>query len=204
MGGRVTYLDPPNRIQIDGGTINRRTGVTSNLNQGLSILHAPLPQIADMAFITGASMVASRAFYEAAGPLPEEYFLYYEEVDWALRRGDLPLAFCAQARIYHRAGTSIGSGTMDRLPSPFSLYFKYRSRMRFIHRHLPASSILWAWAYTFAKAGQYVLKGYWVGAWAMLSGAFDAKIPASIRRRLGTQASALAARKLPPYVPPNR
>lgn len=148
-------------------------------------------------------MVASRAFYDAAGPMPEEYFLYYEEVDWAMRRGALPLAFCAQARIYHRAGTSIGSATLDRLASPFSLYFKHRARMRFVRRHL-GSGVIMAWAYTFAKAGQYMLKGHGVGALAVLSGAFDANISASIRRRLGTQASALAARKLPPYVAPKR
>jgi GT2 family glycosyltransferase len=200
MGGRVTYMDPPDRIQMDGGTINARTGVTGNLNLGRSILEAAPPKAVDMAFITGASLVASRAFYEAAGPMPEEYFLYYEEVDWAMRRGSLPLAFCAQARIYHRAGTSIGSATLDRLASPFSLYFKHRARMRFVSRYLKSSLVL-AWAYTLAKAGQYVLKGHWAGARAMVLGAYDGDMPAEIRNQLGQDAARLAARRAPATKP---
>ena len=38
----------------------------------------------------------------------EDYFLYYEEVDWAMRRGSRPLRYCEGLRIYHRAGTAIG------------------------------------------------------------------------------------------------
>jgi hypothetical protein len=99
MGGRVLYLDTPDCIQIDGGTLNRWTGVTGNL-----ILYAlnkgtPPPKAEQMDFITGASMVASRQFYEAAGPMAEDYLLYYEEVDWALQRGVLPLALL---RRWHR------------------------------------------------------------------------------------------------------
>ena len=91
MGGRVIYLDNSNTIQIDGGWVNKRTGVTGNVNLGAP--HSvPPPDPAGFDFITGASMIVSRAFYEKAGPMSEDYFLYYEEVDWALRRGELPLA----------------------------------------------------------------------------------------------------------------
>jgi GT2 family glycosyltransferase len=62
MGGRVTYYDRPDTIQIDGGTINRRTGVTGNLNLGRDIREVPAPPPEAMDFVTGASMVASRAF----------------------------------------------------------------------------------------------------------------------------------------------
>lgn len=196
MGGRVTYLDPPDRIQIDGGTINRRTGVTGNLNLGRRISDAPAPAARELDFVTGASMVASRAFYDRAGPLPEHYFLYYEEVDWALRRGDLPLALCQAARVYHRAGTAIGSPTFERLASPFSLYFKHRGRMRFLRRHYPRNLPL-AWAYTLAKAAQYALKGYRSGAAAIMAGACDAPLPSTVRDRLGPAAAVRAAERAP-------
>ena len=41
MGGRVLYLEDPNIIQIDGGTIDRRTGVTGNI--GLYAPHISTP-----------------------------------------------------------------------------------------------------------------------------------------------------------------
>lgn len=172
MGGRVTYYDQPEMVQMDGGRINRWTGVTSNVNLYASIDETLSPDPATIDFITGASMVASREFYETAGPLPEEYFLYYEEVDWAMRRGDLPLAICPTARVYHKTGTSIGSPTHGRIASPFSLYFKHRARLRFVRRYLRAS-LPFVWAYTFAKAGQYWLKGWKPEACSIVQGAWE-------------------------------
>ena len=130
IGGRVLYLDHPEIIQIDGGTVDRRTGVTGNIGLGANHATTPPPDPAALDFIMGGSMVVSRRFYTKAGPMPEEYFLYYEEVDWAMRRGDLPLLYCAEAIVYHRAGTAIGSPALGQFASPFSLYFKHRAMLQ--------------------------------------------------------------------------
>ena len=183
MGGRVTYLHAPDMIQIDGGTINRRTGVTSNLNLGCSAAATPQPDSAALDFIMGASMVASREFYEATGPMEEAYFLYYEEVDWAKRRGDLPLTVCPGATILHRAGTSIGSPTLERGASPFSVYFKHRARMIFTRRFLPLS-LPGAYAYSLAKAAQLALKGERAQAAALLRATHGMGPPASVKAAL--------------------
>jgi hypothetical protein len=188
MGGRLVYHDTPGLIQMDGGTLNRWTGVTGNINQYAPVIETPLPGPAASDFITGASMVASRCFYEAAGPMPEDYFLYYEEVDWALRRGDLPLAVIAGAVVYHRAGTSIGSAAVGRRATPFSLYFKHRARMRFVRRHLPRS-LATAWIYTLAKMGQFMLRGWWADVDATFRGARDAPPPRVVRDRLDPAAA---------------
>lgn len=191
MGGRVTYLNPPDQVQIDGGTLNARTGVTGNLNLGRDIRDTPPPSISDITFITGASMVASRTFYDTVGPMREDYFLYYEEVDWAMRRGNLPLALCPEARVYHRAGTAIGSPTLGRIASPFSLYFKHRGRMRFMRRFYPRALPI-AWAYSVAKAGQMMLKGNYTEAMALIAGSRDAAPPQVVRDQIGPNAAQLA------------
>jgi GT2 family glycosyltransferase len=187
MGGRVVYLDDPDRIQIDGGTINKWTGVTSNINFGLPSSLTPPPSIKDMDFITGASMVASRKFYETAGPMPEEYFLYYEEVDWALQRGSLPLVYCATGIVYHRAGTAIGSPKPGKPASIFSLFFKHRNRIRFVMRHFPAS-IPTAMLYSIAKAAQLSLKGFGLEATTLLLASIGCKPSAQVRDRLSAEA----------------
>ena len=188
MGGRVIYYDRPDQIQIDGGLINMRTGVTGNIALGQSHASTPAPDPASFGFITGASMVVSRAFYDQAGPMAEDYFLYYEEVDWALRRGDLPLAYCPGGIVYHRAGTAIGSPTLGRPASPFSLYFKHRARImfmrRFRRRNLPA-----ALAYSLAKAAQLALKGYWPEARTILQASLGLPPPKSVRDRLSPAAA---------------
>lgn len=191
MGGRVLYCPSDGVIQIDGGTINRRTGITGNLNQYTPHPATPAHDPARMDFITGASMVASRQFYERAGPLPEDYFLYYEEVDWALRRGDLPLIYCPGGIVYHRAGTAIGSATLNRPASPFSLYFKHRARLRFMRRYFPRA-VVFAQAYSVAKAAQLLLKGYPVEARTLLSASFGRPPAKDIRARLSPEAANLA------------
>lgn len=194
MAGRLFYYDRPDVIQNDGGTINRLTGVTSNLNLFANAANTPAPAVERMQFVSGASMVASREFYEAAGPMDESYFLYYEEVDWALRRGALQLVSCPDAIIYHKAGTAIGSPTLGRPASPFSLYFKHRARLRFIKRFYPLSTPF-AWAFTLAKAAQLALKGFTPEAVAILKGGFETSPAASVRDRLDTEAANLAFSK---------
>jgi GT2 family glycosyltransferase len=188
MGGRVNYLEDPDRIQIDGGRINWLTGATSNLNQGDSHEACPVPDTRDIDFISGASMVASREFYETAGPMQEDYFLYYEEVDWAMHRGNLPLAYCANGLVYHRAGTSIGSPVPGQVGSAMSIFFKHRNRMRFIRRYRP-----WSWAFgqafTVGKAAQTLLKGHPREALVLLGAAFDLSPPPAVRKRLSPDAA---------------
>jgi len=191
MGARVLYYDAPHDIQIDGGLINKRTGVTGNIGLGCAPETSPAPDSAQLDFITGASVVASRAHYEGAGPMPEDYFLYYEEVDWALRRADLPLAYCPEGLVYHRAGTAIGSPTLGRPASPFSIYFKHRARLRFVRRYFPLNLPI-AFAYSLAKAAQLALKGYRREAWTLLMGSLNRPPPAYVRSVLTPEAAQLA------------
>jgi hypothetical protein len=188
MGNRVVYLERPDLIQIDGGRIDWRTGVTRNIHQFAPHPETPAPEVARIAFIHGASIVASRRFYETTGPMTEDYFLYYEEVDWALRRSDLPLAFCPDAPIFHRAGASIGSGAPGRMASPFSVYFMTRARLRFVRRFRPAS-LPGAYAFSLAKAVQLLVKGGPAQAAAMLRAAHGLPPPLAVRRRLSPEAA---------------
>ncbi|MFA9232134.1 MAG: glycosyltransferase family 2 protein [Microgenomates group bacterium] len=191
MGARVVYYDHPDQIQIDGGTINRWTGVTSNLNMCASYPQTPPPRAEEIAFITGASLVASRTFIEKVGLMPEDYFLYYEEVDWALRRGDLPLIYCHEGVVYHRAGTAIGSPTIGRPASPFSLYFKHRARIRFVRRHFPLALPV-ALAFSVVKAAQLLLRGYHLEGVTILKASFGFGPSHLIRNSLSPEAATRA------------
>lgn len=188
IGGRVNYLEMPDVIQIDGGRVDWRTGVTLNVNQGAAHSACPPPDPARMDFVTGASMVVSRTFYEAVGPMAEDYFLYYEEVDWALRRGELPLAYCPGGLVYHRAGTSIGSPTLSRVASPLSLYFKHRNRIRFLRRHRPGA-LLTAHAFTLAKSLQTLARGYPHEAWVTFRASFGGAPTRDVAARISPDAS---------------
>lgn len=200
LGGRVIYLERPDTIQIDGGRLNRWTGVTGNFNL-LRPVSSPPPAVGDLDFITGASLVASRAFYEMAGPMREDYFLYYEEVDWAMRRGDMALDYCPGFTVYHWGGTAIGSPVVGRAASAFSLYFKHRARIRFQRLFHPWALPV-AWAFSLAQAVRTgVLRRSPAGAWAILAASFGLPAPRAVRDRLGPGAAAHAFGRPAPTAP---
>jgi GT2 family glycosyltransferase len=196
MGGRTLYLDPPNQIQSDGGRFNRWTGLCHNVNQGLSPDTVPAPDSNSLDYISGANVVASRTFIEAAGLMVEDYFLYYEEVEWATRRGKLSLKFCPEAVVYHHGGTAIGSGLVGRRASGFANYFNYRNRMIFMRRNFPAARPT-AYLYSVLKIAKLVLLGAWQEAFGAFCGLHQLAPPRDIRTRLAPEAAALAFGKKP-------
>ncbi len=190
MGGRVIYTDPP-LIQTDAGVINPFTGVCSNLNQGKRAGEATRPNAADADFIAGMSMVASPAFLDQVGLMREDYFLFFEEVDWALRRGDLPLVISPDATVHHHGGTSIGSGAINRKASAFANYFNYRNRMWLMRRFHPIRLPI-AYAESTARVVKILLGGGWREAWGAFCGLNGLPPPRAVAQRIGPEAAPLA------------
>lgn len=188
MGGRTIYYERPNEIQTDGGQVSRWTGRCASLHSGLSPATTPLPDASSIDYITGASMVATREFIETSGLMEEAYFLYYEEVDWAFRRNALPLRIAPAMIVYHRGGTSIGTGDTVRRPSPFANYFNYRNRMRFVRRFIPLFGAV-AIGHSLAKAAQLFVKGAADEAQAVLTGTFSLPPPRGVRARIAEGAA---------------
>lgn len=182
MSCRTLHFDHPDIIQSDGGRINRKTGLCSQIHGGLPAATTPGPDPASLDWLTGANLVVSPAFLDRVGPMRDDYFLYYEEVDWAFRRGDAPLVYVEGAKVFHHAGTSIGSAGYNRRPSPFANYFNHRNRLWFARRYLSRFPV-GAYAYSVAKAGQLVLKGAFDEAWAILAGAFGLRPPREVSEK---------------------
>lgn len=192
IGGRVIYYDDADHIQTDGGRVSRLTAACESVNRGRLVADTPFPDPATLDYVTGASMVVSRAFLDRAGPMPEEYFLYYEEVAWAYQRGSLPILFVPDAIVYHHGGTTIGTGNLHRPASEFANYFNYRNRRRFAGRYYPGRTPIIV-AHGLAKALQLMVKGHRREARGLLAGLFDMAPPSAVRDRVaGAAAQRLA------------
>ncbi|MEL6997633.1 MAG: glycosyltransferase family 2 protein [Pseudomonadota bacterium] len=187
MGGRIISEEKPHVIQSDGGQLRCWTGICYNFNSGLDSAAARPSEQHKLDFISGAHLMISRTFLETVGPMREDYFLYYEEVDWAMRRGAMTLAFAPEAVVHHHGGTAIGSGTVTRRASAFANYFNYRNRMRFMRRFHP-----WRWpvAYGFslAKVAKLLLGGHLEEAGGAIRGLNGMAPPHAVLQRISPKA----------------
>ncbi len=182
IGLRQVFYEHPDVIQTDAFRLNRHTGVCVSINAWQRLTDTAAPDETSIDFVSGATMAVSRAFIERAGLMEEDYFLYYEEPAWAMRKGDLPVRL-ADAIVYHHGGTSIGTGTPSRNSSSFSCYFNHRNRIKFVRRHLP-EKLHFARLHGIAKAAQLLLKFSPREAWALLAGTFELAPPASVSSRI--------------------
>jgi hypothetical protein len=189
IGGRTIYHDQGGLIQSDGGRVNLWTGVCSNVNFANTLDQARMPAAEEIDYLSGANFVVSRAFIENVGLMCEDYFLYYEEVDWALRRGGMAIILTEDAIVQHHAGTSIGSGTKTRPHTPFSNYFNFRSRMIFVRRFRPWALPV-AYVFSTLKIVQFMIKAGMPEAMGAFRGLNGLAPPRSVTARLDDSARA--------------
>jgi len=82
-----------------------------------------------------ASILVSTPFLQTVGLMCEDYFLYFEEIDWAFRaRGKFKLAYADASVVWHKEGGTIGSSSTKE-PSATSTRYLYRNRVIFNWRY---------------------------------------------------------------------
>jgi GT2 family glycosyltransferase len=124
---------------------------------------------ANLEWVSGVSMLVPRRFIERIGEMAECYFLYFEEIDWALRSArQFKNRLAPRALVYHKAGSSTGEYT----DSVFAVYTQCRARFKLYRKLLPALLPL-CYLYTARTFLVAVLRGRRDSAWAIARAARD-------------------------------
>ncbi len=126
------------------------------------------------AYAHGAAMMAPRRVIDHMGPMREDFFLYYEELDWSerIRRAGYEIRVQPLARVYHKE-----SMTVEKMGA-LKTYYMTRNRMWFMQRHFTAAQkavfqVFW-WLVTVPKnTVSYVIRGEWDNLRAFLRGAMN-------------------------------
>lgn len=128
---------PADRIQYAGMTaIHPLTARNRTIGQG----ETDEGQYRDdrlTAYPHGAAMMVPRRVIETAGPMEDNFFLYYEELDWAerIRRAGFEVWVAPRARVYHHESLTIQPlGAMK-------TYFLTRNRVRFMRRNFNGAGL---------------------------------------------------------------
>lgn len=127
VGPRLVLPGSPTRVWFDGGVVDDATAVTRHVSLGVLEAKAPEPVALDVDYVTGASILVRRSVIEQVGGIPEQYFLYYEEVDWCRRaqKAGWRTMVNQHARMVHLKRSS------GALPKPYYLYYMTRNRYHF-------------------------------------------------------------------------
>lgn len=178
-GSRIMFYDDPTVVQALGGNkFNKWTGNASpSLGRFDSETKKRKPKNIEkeLDYISGCSMLLPKKFIEDIGLMEERYFLYYEEIDWAVRaQGKYKAIYADDAVIYHKEGSSIGSASLKRAPSALSDFYCFRNKLWFTQKHFPLS-IPSCYLVTLLQVFNRCRRGYWASGWLILSVLFGKK-----------------------------
>ena len=131
---KIHYFDQPGMLQYTGYTpMNYYTCRNACIGQfeqdrgQYDFLSGPT------GYAHGAAMMISRAALQKAGGMAENYFLYYEELDWCerIRKAGYEIHVDLDALIYHKESVSVGKRTA------LKEFFMNRNRILFIRKNAP-------------------------------------------------------------------
>jgi len=127
----IVYYEDKSKIQYAGYTnMNYLTARNKDLgNKEININQ--YNKSYETGYIHGAAMMCRRKDLQKTGLMEENYFLYYEELDWCekFKKTGKKIWFTGKTKIYHKESISVGRD------SDLKTYFMHRNRMLYIRRN---------------------------------------------------------------------
>jgi GT2 family glycosyltransferase len=171
-GSTLVYYHERDKVQAFGGA-NYSPAKGSSVHIGAFQPRAAVPSTSapveqSLSYVIGAAMLARRAFVEKVGLMTEDYFLYFEEIDWCTRGlGEFALGYAPASVVYHKEGASIGTSASG--GSPLSIYYLFKNRLRFTLR-FHARHILTVILFSLIDVAKFVYRQRWPQAIAAMRG----------------------------------
>lgn len=129
---KIRYFPEAHIIQYAGySRINPYTGRNKAIGEGENDRNQHDSE-GFTAYAHGAAMMVSKEVVEEAGPISEDYFLYYEELDWSeqIKRTGYNVFFQPTALVFHKASGNIRSD------NPEKVYYYHRNRILYMRRNV--------------------------------------------------------------------
>lgn len=112
FGATVVFAKQPHLVQCAGGCrYNSLTTIFTPLKAGISLTEAlQATDVEEIDYIYGASMFVRSYIFEECGLFSEDYFLFYEEMDFCKRaqQKGYNLHWCREAVVAHKVSQSVG------------------------------------------------------------------------------------------------
>lgn len=123
-GAKTYFYYEPYKIQCEGGFY---------YNKWLAYPFKRKYSKKNLSYINGASMFVRKNFILDVGLLSEDYFLYYEEIDWITRAKKIyKIGYSEKSIIYHKEGASINK---NKIRTWLSDFYSIRNRIIFTKKY---------------------------------------------------------------------
>ncbi|MDB5119515.1 MAG: glycosyltransferase family 2 protein [Sphingobacteriales bacterium] len=132
LSPKIRYFHKPELLQYVGFTeMNYYTARNSCIGQFEKDNHQYDSLSGKTGYAHGAAMFIRKIALEKAGLMAENFFLYYEEIDWCekFKQAGFEIWVDLKALIYHKESVSVGK------KSALKEYFMNRNRILFIRRN---------------------------------------------------------------------
>ena len=143
IGSKILDHEKQDVIQNVGGTFNKWTGYSVLIGMGQKDSGQFDNKKMKVDYVIGASMFFHKSLIRQIGLMPEEYFLYYEDIDWCItaQKAGFKNLTCTKSRVYHKQGISTGGKLLsedNHLQNKKYLYLSYLTLYRrHFQRFLP-------------------------------------------------------------------
>lgn len=149
---KIHYYHTPNTFQFAGFTPFSKITIRNEAVGFGQLDKGQYDYSCETASIFGAAMLVPMHVIQEVGMMAEEYFLYYEEHDWAARikRAGYQIYYQGQSLVLHKESIST---VRD---SAFQIYYMYRGRVLFARRNTKGlykiASMMYHYLIMFPKA----------------------------------------------------
>lgn len=183
---KIRYFDQPDILQYAGYTpMNYYTCRNATIGQFEKDNGQYDHTTGPTGYAHGAAMMVRREAIDKAGLMAENFFLYYEEMDWCdhIKKAGYQVWVEPGALIYHKESVSVGKA------SALKEYFMNRNRILFIRRNAPLHARLIFYVYfmclvaprnvlAYQKNGQKGFTGWFLKAiwWNLTNNVNSSKI----------------------------
>lgn len=158
------------RIASRGLRWRRWRSAALGVDKGRTLSH-PLPEpLNEIDAPSGTSFYVTRSCLDAIGFMNEDYFLYFEDLEWGMRAKAAGFLCRADASLVpHKYGSALGSATRRADRSPLSVYLDARNTLLFT-KFNDSRFLAWAIILSLVKTLEFCAVGSMQNAAAAFSG----------------------------------
>jgi GT2 family glycosyltransferase len=136
----LNYFSPSTVQSVGGSTFNRWTASPRDIHNSylaVSVTDCNADKL-KLDYVSGASTLVRKSLLLDVGLMSEDYFLYFEEIDWYQRaRHKYTNTVSIRSIVYHKEGASIGSSSNANERSLNADYYIVRNKIKFTKRFYP-------------------------------------------------------------------